>query len=495
MGCIHTQRYREDSIKHLQELFQHGIWGGEDKCTARTHLFCPLLVFNMLQTTFCDEAIFTQTLMEPEEATGIIKQSLPADIKKACAWAFRHSEQKEPVYLPEAFVLPKAKKSFQKARPLIPATGHWLKKLHTVTSRIIGDLAHERYGAKSLNVGTTMDAVKILRCFLERHQSGLEGKLVALNRDLAGFYTAIPQSDILRAVDELLDSFSKPFGEAWWTSSLAKTRPITKKGKLHTKGSIRLEARTIKAIVRHALQSAFFTIGGRVFRQSRGALMGYPLSGILCILTIMRLEELNVPQRAIPMRDRDWIALRYVDNLLAIYQRIDDEPTLPEWLQSSSCYGSSIILEHETTLDYLGLTLLPTAFSFHLAMIVPGFDELGLHDGRLWSQKWRYRSAVGATNRAAVVGGIEARLHNAIRFTYPLIQTHIAIAKLMAIANAVEFSQEALVRLTNKFAGRYPSKFTPAFFRNLRAAIAVAPQKRASALLELIGCLSHSIPL
>ena len=131
--------------------------------------------------------------IEPEEAEVVIQNPLPQGIKRACGWAFRYSKKEPPIYLPEAFVLPKAKKDFLKARPLIPATRHWLKRLHAVASRILADIARERFGKTSLDTRTTLEAVKALKSFVDRHESGMEGKLLALNRDLAGFYTAIPQ--------------------------------------------------------------------------------------------------------------------------------------------------------------------------------------------------------------------------------------------------------------------------------------------------------------
>ena len=132
-----------------------------------------------------------------------------------------------------------------------------------------------------------------------------------------------------------------------------------------------------------------------MYEQFRGSLRGFPLSGALCVATVMHREMQALAMPSFRPNNK-WVAARYVDNLLTIHMREGQTSHLPQELWEYSFYGSTILLEFECDLAYLGMDIVPTRRAFELAMSVPGYAELedytGAQTPRLFTEKWRYRS-------------------------------------------------------------------------------------------------------
>ena len=361
----------------------------------------------MAEATFEDPAIFKPIDMPPHQAETFVRTSLPKGLKSKGPWAFR---EKKAVYLPRAFMLPKRKKCLQKARPLIPATRHWLRKLHTAVARVITDLAKETYAGATLEAPTARQAVKVIHQFCESaRQRGL-ADLVVLNRDLAGFFTAIPQADILRAAEELIKKHAKPFATTWFTTAIGRKKEPLRKGKHFFTGAVRMSAENVMQVIEHSFQAALFQVGQRVYAQTRGSMIGFVLSGPLSVITIMRAEQRNIPERRLPMSQRQWAAVRYADNLITLSAGPTAKTALPEWMLGSGQYGATVTLEFEGDLRYLGLELGPRGPIFHIGLLVPGYSELD--SGGLYHERWRYRTPFAAASCKPNIAGIVTRLHS-----------------------------------------------------------------------------------
>ena len=68
-----------------------------------------------------------------------------------------------------------------------------------------------------------------------------------------------------------------------------------------------------------------------------------------------------------------------MDNLLTIHTCQQSGSALPEPLQRYDFYGSSVLLEFETDLNYLGMCIIPKAGHFEVGLVVPGYQEVEAH--------------------------------------------------------------------------------------------------------------------
>lgn len=95
------------------------------------------------KTIVLDENVFQPINVSLKDATNILKSSMPEAIVVDCKWAFpKQRRQGQQLHtIPEAYIIPKGKNDFQKARSIIPCTRHWLRKLHRGVGRLLADIA------------------------------------------------------------------------------------------------------------------------------------------------------------------------------------------------------------------------------------------------------------------------------------------------------------------------------------------------------------------
>ena len=153
------------------------------------------------------------------------------------------------------------------------------------------------------------------------------------------------------------------------------------------------------------------------------------------------------------------MAARYVDNLLTIHKKSDEE-TLPSQLLQRNFYGSSVDLDFELDLAYLGMTILPRKHNFQIGLAVPGYEEIeSCHDETavLRYSLWRYRTTRSAGSRRGLFAGFESRLHNAARLAFPPTRGREAIAKLLTIAILTGQDQMLVKQAVTKHSKKYPA--------------------------------------
>ena len=153
------------------------------------------------------------------------------------------------------------------------------------------------------------------------------------------------------------------------------------------------------------------------------------------------------------------MAARYVDNLLTIHKKSDDE-TIPSQLLQRNFYGSSVDLDFELDLAYLGMTILPRKNNFEIGLSVPGYEEVESNSDDtavLRYSLWRYRTTRSAGSRQGLFAGFESRLRNAARLTFPSKRGQEAIAKLLACAILTGQNQQLVKQAVIKHGNKYPA--------------------------------------
>ena len=308
-----------------------------------------------------------------------------------------------------AYILPKSKKGYTTARPIIASSDTAFGPLFQILGFILKNdmpVAYpDTYGNRTM--------AQLLR---ELHMKLQESKTVGFrifNDDLKGFFTSVPHAYIQDAVQHMLTEYvkrhpnpsGKPVSFTVPVRTTSKSRLI--RGKSFTKSSTNhvVLLRDLPGLVRAALQFSFFTCMGTLYRQSRGAVIGGQASPALCALAVTYKE--HVWQHAYGILTNPpphMLCIRYVDNRLTIIH--------PELLHHAAYkrfthlhfYDPPVELEpcgDDKFLEY--------AIDFMLGSclyIVP-------------SHAHEYRSTRSASSTARALSGMTARLHLFYRGTYP----------------------------------------------------------------------------
>ena len=141
--------------------------------------------------------------------------------------------------------------------------------------------------------------------------------------------------------------------------------------------------------------------------------------------------------------------------------------------------------------------LVPTRRAFELAISVPGYSEIeecsGAQAPRLFTERWRYRSASSAGSRKGLTAGIESRLHTAARFAFPVHQAQTAIAKLLTIAAITGVEPVEMRRLVRKHAKRYPHIYSQWLERAARNAFKLQTAECIQQLRHAVGRARSSL--
>ena len=223
--------------------------------------------------------------------------------------------------------------------------------------------------------------------------------LACYNQDLVGFFTSIPVSRIMEAVDWMLQQFmlKHNLDPATYSFSVSLSEKDSKlrvwKGKARAAGRrmYQIYFRDILAIVRMSCDSSYFTVLGRVFAQQRGAAIGNQISPVLASISVAFLEQawVNRHFQFLQLHRPRFLCLRYVDNrIVLIDQELSSYPAFQEFLHDDF-YIPPVQLEAVTTpgvqCEFLGfdVQLRPT---YALEMIMT-------------SDHWRFRvpSSIQAT--------------------------------------------------------------------------------------------------
>ena len=132
------------------------------------------------------------------------------------------------------------------------------------------------------------------------------------------------------------------------------------------------------------------------------------------------------------MERRSWVCLRYVGNQLILACNSSSwKSDLPSELRSHEFYGPPVLLEDEPDMEYLGMRLHIRGKEIEIECEVHGFDCLASADERRLNEfeheKWRCRTMRSAGTDWAVLSGMAARAHIAVRMTHPKWRAQVAV--------------------------------------------------------------------
>ena len=167
--------------------------------------------------------------------------------------------------------------------------------------------------------------------------------LECYNHDLVGFFTSIPVTRIMEAVDWMLQQFmlKHNIDPATYSFSVSLREKDSKlrvwKGKSRAAGRRMYQVyfRDILAIARISCDSNYFTVLGRVFAQQRGAAIGNQISPVLASISVAFLEHSWYKRFAsyLLQRRHRFLCFRYVDNRMGLIDtELISDPAIKEFL-------------------------------------------------------------------------------------------------------------------------------------------------------------------
>ena len=103
-----------DDIKYIKSVLTGFVVQGRDHAPNHLHIFCPLLYWRILKSTFGGEEVYTRSLLTPNQAQDFLATMTRKSWLKPYRWGVQ-----EAAKLPCSYLLLKQKKNFLKARPII----------------------------------------------------------------------------------------------------------------------------------------------------------------------------------------------------------------------------------------------------------------------------------------------------------------------------------------------------------------------------------------
>ena len=127
----------------------------------------------------------------------------------------------------------------------------------------------------------------------------VDGDLILINQDLAGFFTSIDQARFIDAWHMLLDFLSPHMNvgenEAFSVYPGKSNNPgDIIKGRTFQRLNVtrKIGIKDVPSLIKTALDMQTFTLGNRCIRQRRGSPMGSPVSPALCLMVVSITEQI-----------------------------------------------------------------------------------------------------------------------------------------------------------------------------------------------------------
>jgi len=158
-----------------------------------------------------------------------------------------------------------------------------------------------------------------------------------------------------------------------------------------------------------------------------------------------------------------------VDNRLAVWVEVGRVSAIPSCVLDSGFYSSPLVLEVEPDLSYVGSTVHLIDHSLQLAYKVPGFEQLASDlgfsefsaSGSFIDESWRYRC--GFADLRSLRAGLESRLLSAVRQSFPVHRSQIAVLQVFAISVYLSLPSSLMMSLLSKHASKYPNIYNSLF--------------------------------
>ena len=230
----------------LRQLLRGFVVHGRDHAINEMFMFCPLMYWQVVKATFGDQQVY-RSVSPMQTEQFLLQQSQQGWLKRG-----RTTSSSS---LPIAYVLLRA-------------------------TAIVLDIIAKETMPDSFRLQTFPAMMHQIQHFLNSVSD--DCCLGRYNQDLVGFFTSIPVSRIMEAVDWMLQQFmlKHNLDPATYSFSVNLSEKDSKlrvwKGKARAAGRrmYQIYFRDILAIVRISCDSSYFTVLGRVFAQQRGAGIG-----------------------------------------------------------------------------------------------------------------------------------------------------------------------------------------------------------------------------
>ena len=421
-----THHITKSSISSFQSHFDGAVFRCKDKHASSLRIYCPCLYHQAIENTFLDPSIFEIITQEPATIVDSLVSSLTNEFGRSYPWAIGKGRQ-----LPSGYILPK-KKAFQSGRPIISFVDAPFRQILYILATMILQLIPVAC-PDHFATGDVYTLLSILR------SAPIDGQLILINQDLAGFFTSIEQDRFIGAWYMLLDflrphlnvadneAFSVYRGKSNNPGDLIKGRTFRK---LNVTRKIIIK--DVPSLLKTALNMQTFALGHRCIRQHRGSPMGSPLSPALCLMVVSISEQIwSINFKNILTNHHLFIRhIRYVDNRLIFGDsRLKDLAPYEELLDEGF-YGKPIILETGPDQEFLGFML----ETMPLELIYCGPTNIS-----------QVLSPYSASPPKVLLSGFRSRRHIVIKGAFPEYRVQQGLDQLIDLYTLAGFSREELL--------------------------------------------------
>ena len=319
-------------------------------------LYCPAVYGKMLDATCTDPAIFAPLRVPSIEIHQRQRERIVSRFRGRYPWAVTGFGRPATAY-----ILPKRKKNWTTARPIISFVGAFFRPMLDALAKLLHSTVATAC-PDAFSGGDLFDLMRSLHEFLRLGHTPLDCR----NQDLSGFFTSIDKDRFFAPWRLLLTWYRQRQPHSTTThltvdtlDTSSTTRVYNGRRRRHKPAQRTLWLDDIPEIIQATLDMQIFSVGFRSFRQTRGAPTGSPASPALCLMVIAVAEQIwaNTHPTSGPRSFEDTLLLRYVDNRLVV--------ATPRWFSTPAAhivcdehfYGGDIVLETEAALDFLGFRL------------------------------------------------------------------------------------------------------------------------------------------
>ena len=347
-------------IKYVREITKADfVIQGRDHAPDHLHLFCARFYWRILRSTFGDLSVYQPSALTPSQARAFLQHQSQKPWLKKYSWGVHPNAD-----VPISYLLLKKKKQFLVARPIISYRGFVFARLFRAASMVINMMIPLVYPG-SFGFQALPDIFKNLHAFLREADEDVF--LHQQNQDLVGFFTSLPVSQILEAVEDLVSQYASkqvlPQEQIKFTVILHASEPRLRV----FQGSFRRQRQRtgiiwlndLFAICKLSLSTSLFAQMNRMFKQQRGSAIGNQISPSLANVAVSFLEQAwhDKHQARICRLSSELYIIRYVDNRLVLCsEALAEEPFMQEFL-SAYFYRRPVELEPVHNGEFLGTIL------------------------------------------------------------------------------------------------------------------------------------------
>ena len=251
-------------------------------------VFCPRLYFAGASATWNDPELFVPFEGGISGAEDAIAHALPQRLQNKYKWGINAKSK-----LPYGFVFLKRKKNFAKGRTLI---SYWQSRygaLMQTTAKTIDLMCSQLWEQNFGQLSIPSIWAKVHHHFETTPSSVM---FQAINDDLIGFFSSVPQPRLLQAVQSLVHHWQASHGSVDISIDVKTKGPVQHTSFIGSCNKTRHSTRKVAVkdifpIVQASLKTHVFVALNQVWKQFRGAGIGAHISPALSNLAVTLVEQ------------------------------------------------------------------------------------------------------------------------------------------------------------------------------------------------------------